>query len=70
MRILVIEDDADLAHSVRKRLQEECHAVDVATDLVPDTVCPDVEARVVVVWTDLGDPTQLSKTMGSTPGWY
>jgi DNA-binding response OmpR family regulator len=68
--MLVIADDADLAHSVRKGLQEERYAVDVATDLAPDTVRPDVEARVVVVWTDLGDPTQLSESMGSTSGWY
>lgn len=32
MRILVIEDDKDLAQFVRKGLQEERHAVDVAED--------------------------------------
>ena len=32
MRILLIEDDKDLARFVRKGLQEECHAVDVAED--------------------------------------
>lgn len=32
MRILVVEDDKDLAHFVRKGLQEERHAVDVAED--------------------------------------
>jgi DNA-binding response OmpR family regulator len=32
VRILVVEDDKDLAHFVRKGLQEERHAVDVAED--------------------------------------
>ncbi len=32
MRILIIEDDADLAHFLRKGLQEERHTVEVAAD--------------------------------------
>jgi len=32
MRILLVEDDADLAQFIRKGLKEECYAVDVAAD--------------------------------------
>ena len=32
MRILLVEDDADLAQFIRKGLKEERHAVDVAND--------------------------------------
>lgn len=32
MRILLVEDDADLAQFIRKGLKEEQHAVDVAND--------------------------------------
>ncbi len=32
MRLLVVEDDADVARFIRKGLMEESYAVDVATD--------------------------------------
>ena len=32
MRILVVEDDAALASYLRKGLESDCHAVDVALD--------------------------------------